>query len=164
MAHVDLISGYTLAYSAEAIGIVRAAKLFGLPVVIAFTVETDGCLPTGASLEEAITQVDAATGGYAAYFMINCAHPDHFGNVLTDAPWMQRVRGIVANASRCSHAELDEAEKLDDGDPNELGQQLAEIWRRFPHINILGGCCGTDMRHMSSIARTAKTTECSHLF
>jgi S-methylmethionine-dependent homocysteine/selenocysteine methylase len=85
LAHVDLISGYTLAYSAEAIGIVRTAKLFGLPVVIAFTVETDGCLPTGVSLEEAITQVDAATGGYAAYFMINCAHPDHFGNVLTDA-------------------------------------------------------------------------------
>jgi S-methylmethionine-dependent homocysteine/selenocysteine methylase len=161
--HVDLISGYTLAYFAEAVGIVRAAKLFGLPVVIAFTVETDGCLPTGASLEEAITQVDAATGGYAAYFMINCAHPDHFGNVLTDAPWIQRVRGIVANASRCSHAELDEAEELDDGDPNELGQQLAEIRRRFPHINVLGGCCGTDMRHMSSIARAAKTTETDRL-
>jgi len=156
---MDVISGYTLAYPAEAVGIVRAAKLFGLPVVIAFTVETDGCLPTGASLKEAITQVDRETDGYAAYFMINCAHPDHFGNVLTDAPWVQRVRGIVANASRCSHAELDEAEELDDGNPNELGQQLADIRRRFPHISVLGGCCGTDMRHMSSIARTAKTIE-----
>jgi homocysteine S-methyltransferase len=134
---VDVISGYTLAYPAEAIGIVRAAKRFGLPVVIAFTVETDGRLPTGASLKKAITEVDSATDGYG--------------------PWMLRVRGIVANASRCSHAELDEAEELDDGNPVELGQQLAEIRRRFPRISVLGGCCGTDMRHMSSIARTAKT-------
>jgi homocysteine S-methyltransferase len=154
---VDLISGYTLSYPAEAVGIARAAKRAGLPVVIAFTVETDGRLPTGASLKEAITLVDVESDSYAAYFMINCAHPDHFVNVLADDPWMQRVHGIVANASRCSHAELDEAEQLDDGNPNELGQQLAEIHRRFPHINVLGGCCGTDMRHMSSIARTAKT-------
>ncbi|AXI44018.1 homocysteine S-methyltransferase family protein [Sulfitobacter sp. SK011] len=156
---VDVISGYTLAYPAEAVGIVRAAKRFGLPVIIAFTVETDGHLPTGASLKEAITQVDAEADGYAAYFMINCAHPDHFENVLSDDPWMQRLRGIVANASRCSHAQLDEAEELDDGDPVELGQQLAEIRRRFPQISVLGGCCGTDMRHMSSIARSAKIAE-----
>jgi homocysteine S-methyltransferase len=149
---VDVISGYTLAYPAEAIGIVRAARRFGLPVVISFTVETDGKLPTGSSLEDAISQVDAATDGYAAYFMINCAHPDHFKTVLEDRPWMQRVRGIVANASRCSHAELDEAEELDDGDPTELAQQLSEIRRRFPHIMVLGGCCGTDMRHMAKIA------------
>ncbi len=156
---VDVISGYTLAYPAEAVGIVRAAKRFGLPVIIAFTVETDGHLPTGASLKEAITQVDAETDGYAAYFMINCAHPDHFENVLSDDPWMQRLRGIVANASRCSHAELDEAEELDDGDPDELGQQLAEIRSRFPHISVLGGCCGTDKRHLSSIARSAVVAE-----
>lgn len=149
---VDVISGYTLAYPAEAIGIVRAARRFGLPVVISFTVETDGKLPTGSSLEDAISQVDVATDGYAAYFMINCAHPDHFKTVLEDRPWMQRVRGTVANASRCSHAELDEAEELDDGDPTELAQQLSEIRRRFPHIMVLGGCCGTDMRHMAKIA------------
>lgn len=149
---VDVISGYTLAYPAEAIGIVRAARRYGLPVVIAFTVETDGKLPIGITLEDAVSQVDAATDGYAAYFMINCAHPDHFKTVLEDRPWMQRVRGIVANASRCSHAELDEAEELDDGDPIELAQQLSEIRRMFPHIMVLGGCCGTDMRHMAKIA------------
>ncbi len=153
---VDVISGYTLAYPSEAIGIVRAAKRLGLPVVIAFTVETNGRLPTDASLEEAISEVDAATDAYAAYFMINCAHPDHFTNVLADAPWMQRVRGIVANASRCSHAELDVAEEIDDGNPVELGQQLAGIRKRFPHISVLGGCCGTDMRHISSISNSAK--------
>lgn len=153
----DVISGYTLAYPSEAIGMVRAARRFGLPVVIAFTVETDGRLPTGESLEEAISEVDAATDGYAAYFMINCAHPEHFSGVLDDAPWMQRIRGIVANASRCSHAELDEAEELDDGNPTELGLQLSDIKRRFPHIQVLGGCCGTDMRHMSQIVTAART-------
>ena len=156
---VDLISGYTLAYPAEAVGIVRAAKRFGLPVIIAFTVETDGHLPTGASLKEAITLVDAQTDSYAAYFMINCAHPEHFENVLSNDLWMQRLRGIVANASRCSHAELDEAEELDDGDPDELGQQLAEIRSRFPHISVLGGCCGTDKRHLSSIVRSSVVAE-----
>lgn len=153
---VDLISGYTLAYPAEAIGIVRSAKRFGLPVVIAFTVETDGRLPTGASLQDAISEVDAATNNYAEYFMINCAHPDHFRSTLIDAPWMHRVRGIVANASRCSHAELDEAEELDAGNPSELGKQLAEIRQAFPWVNVLGGCCGTDMRHISSIALASK--------
>lgn len=153
---VDVISGYTLAYPSEAIGIVRAARRFELPVVISFTVETDGRLPTGDLLEEAITQVDAATDSYAAYFMINCAHPEHFSQSLQDAPWMQRIKGIIANASRCSHAELDEAEELDDGNPIELGVQLSEIRRRFPHIQVLGGCCGTDMRHMRQIVTASR--------
>ena len=151
---VDVISGYTLAYPAEAVGIVRAARRFGLPVVISFTVETDGKLPTGSTLEDAISQVDAATDDYAAYFMINCAHPDHFKSALEDRPWMQRVRGIVANASRCSHAELAAAEGLDAGDPTELAQAVTEIRRTFLHILVLGGCCGTDMRHMAKIANT----------
>ena len=153
----DVVSGYTLTYPAEAIGIVRAAQRFGLPVVIAFTVETDGRLPTGATLASAITEVDKATDGYAAYFMINCAHPDHFAATLEDAPWMQRIKGVVANASRCSHAELDEADELDSGDPVDLGHVLSNIRSRFPHIQVLGGCCGTDMRHMTEIAQAASS-------
>ena len=151
----DVVSGYTLAYPAEAAGMVLAARRFELPVVISFTVETDGKLPTGSTLKEAIAEVDAATDSYAAYFMINCAHPAHFDSNLDDGPWMARIKGIVANASQCSHAELDEAEELDDGDPDELAEQLSGIRRRFPHIRVLGGCCGTDMRHMSKIAAAA---------
>ena len=137
---VDLISGYTVAYPEEAVGMIRAAMRFDLPVIIAFTVETDGRLPTGMPLGEAIQTVDSATDNYAAYFMISCAHPDHFSHVLSDEPWMARLRGIVANASRCSHAELDEAEVLDDGDPEELGYQLAEI-RKTAHEADSEGCC-----------------------
>lgn len=152
---VDVISGYTLTYAAEAVGLVRAAKAVSLPVVVSFTMETDGCLPTGMTLAEAIAEVDGQTGGYAAYFMINCAHPVHFSDVLDGGPWMARVGGVVANASRCSHAELDEAEVLDDGDPAELGRQLADLRARFAGIRVLGGCCGTDLRHMIEIGRAA---------
>ncbi|PZX11883.1 homocysteine S-methyltransferase [Palleronia aestuarii] len=153
---VDIISGYTITYPEEAIGIVRAARAHGLPVVIAFTVETDGRLPVGTPLGRAIEAVDGATDCHAIHYMINCAHPDHFALVLAEAAdedWMTRLRGIVANASRCSHAELDEADELDDGDPEELAQQLTDLGRAYPRIAVLGGCCGTDMRHMRTLAR-----------
>ena len=152
---LDMISAYTIAYPAEAIGIVQAAKSFGVPVVVAFTVEVDGRLPTGVLLEDAIKQVDLATDDFASYFMINCAHPDHFSDTLNNGSWINRLRGIVANASRCSHAELDDAKALDAGNPIELGEQLAQVRQRFPHINVLGGCCGTDTRHLQSIANNA---------
>lgn len=149
----DLITAYTMADPNEAIGMVLAARAHALPIVVAFTVETDGTLPTGGTLKDAIADVDRATDGYAAYYMINCAHPDHFTNTLTDAPWTSRVRGIVANASRCSHAELDNATELDAGNPAEFGQQLADLRQKHSQVRVLGGCCGTDMRHLSHLAK-----------
>lgn len=157
-AGVDMISAYTMACADETIGIVRAAHQSDVPVVVAFTVETDGHLPTGESLGDTIQKVDGATDAYAAYYMINCAHPDHFTHILNGAPWMDRLCGVVANASRCSHAELDEAVELDDGDPVELGQQLAALRQQFPDICVLGGCCGTDMRHMRSLCAALHNT------
>jgi homocysteine S-methyltransferase len=116
-------------------------------------VETDGRLPTGQALGEAIEEVDAATGGVPAYYMINCAHPTHFERVLDGTqPWAQRVRGLRANASRQSHAELNEATVLDIGDPVELGREYVELKRRLPRLNVMGGCCGTDPRHIEQIA------------
>jgi homocysteine S-methyltransferase len=153
----DFVSACTLCYPEEAIGIVRAGERFKMPVVIAFTVETDGRLPTGMPLREAIETVDDVTDGGAAYFMINCAHPDHFSGVLTDGRWMQRLRGVVTNASRCSHAELDESEELDDGDPEELGELVGALCKKFPHFTIVGGCCGTDMRHLLRIVEQVQT-------
>jgi homocysteine S-methyltransferase len=150
---VDLISALTLTNTAEAIGIVHAAQARDIPVVISFTVETDGMLPTGMSLAQAIAEVDAATDEEPAYYMINCAHPDHFNQILaTNDPSLNRIGGIRANASRKSHAELDESVELDAGDPTELGGQLAAIHSRRPHINVLGGCCGTDHRHIAAVA------------
>lgn len=152
---VDLVTAYTLSYPAEAIGIVQAARAHNLPVVISFTLETDGTLPNGDTLGAAITQVDVATDNSAQGFMINCAHPTHFADTLSgakDAAWIFRLTGVVANASRCSHAELDAAETLDDGDPAEFGVQMAALYHQFPHLTVLGGCCGTDMRHLSALA------------
>jgi S-methylmethionine-dependent homocysteine/selenocysteine methylase len=150
----DLVSAFTLCYPEEAIGIVRAARRAELPIVIGFTVETDAKLPSGHSIADAIEAVDAATDNATAYYVINCAHPDHFSSALTDASWMDRIIGIIPNASRRSHAELDESEVLDDGDPVELGSLMGDLRRRFPHLTVVGGCCGTDMRHMESIAES----------
>ena len=151
----DLATAMTITSPAEATGIVRAGTSVGIPVVISFTVETDGRLPDGTSLGEAISEVDAATSGTAAYFMVNCAHPSHVEPGLEPgSPWADRLRGLRANASRLSHAELDAAEDLDDGDPGELASDYRRLRARHPGLRVLGGCCGTDVRHVAAIART----------
>ena len=153
-AGVDVITAMTMTYPAEAIGIVRAAAECGLPSVIGFTTETDGRLPDGSSLPDAIAAVDESSAGGPAYYMVNCAHTDHFSHALDEAQsWTARIGGIRANASRLSHAELDEAEELDDGDPAEFGQLHRELRDRLPHISVFGGCCGTDHRHVQSVSR-----------
>ena len=160
-ADADLVTGLTMNYSAEAVGLTHAAKRAKIPVVISFTVETDGRLPTGQSLGDAIRQVDDATSDYPAYFMINCAHPTHFNQAVRgDEPWVKRVRGLRANASRMSHAELDAAPELDAGSPTELAREYAELrTQSLKHLNVMGGCCGTDHRHIEQI-----TSACLPLF
>ncbi|MAZ16688.1 homocysteine S-methyltransferase family protein [Oricola sp.] len=150
----DMVSAVTMTHAGEAIGIARAAKAAGIPVAISFTVETDGHLPSGQPLGEGILETDAATGDAPAYYMINCAHPDHFKHVLADdgRDWTSRIRGIRANASRMSHAELDESETLDDGNPDELGVDYANLSAALPNLRVFGGCCGTDHRHVRAIA------------
>src|SRR5262249_32866117 len=156
----DLITAITMNYAEEAIGVARAAERARLPVVISFTVETDGRLPTGQTLRGAIEQVDSATSYYPAYYMVNCAHPTHFESVLAPVEaWVRRILGVRANASRKSHAELNESAELDAGNPVEFGIQHAELKTRLPHLNIMGGCCGTDHRHIEQIA-----IACSPLF
>ena len=154
---VDLVSALTLTNTAEAIGFVRAAQRCSIPAVVSFTVETDGRLPSGVSLMEAVATVDRETHAAAAYYMINCAHPDHFTHVFDGHdPALGRVRGVRANASRLSHAELDESIELDDGDPDEFGVQIATLHRDRHDISILGGCCGTDARHIAAIAASSR--------
>lgn len=151
-AGADMVTAFTLTSVNEAIGIVRAAEAQTMPVAISFTVETDGRLVRGESLREAIETVDAATGGGRAYFLINCAHPTHFRHALEAGEgWVDRIHGVRANASVKSHAELDESEALDCGDPGDLGRRYLELRRSFPRMRILGGCCGTDHRHVAAV-------------
>lgn len=152
-AGADLVTAITMTYADEAIGVTEAARSAGLPVVISFTVETDGRLPSGQPLGEAIEAVDAATDSYPAYHMINCAHPTHFAHVFDgNPPWAYRVAGVRANASTMSHAELDEAEELDAGDPADLAARYRQLREQLPALRVLGGCCGTDHRHIDAIS------------
>lgn len=148
-AGVERVTALTLSYPEEAIGVVQAASALGVPAVAGFTVETDGRLPTGATVAAAIDQVDEATGGAAEFFMINCAHPTHIAAGLDEAPALARIGGLRANASALSHAELDEAEELDEGDPAVLARDNAALRDKLPSIRLLGGCCGTDHRHVT---------------
>lgn len=150
---LDMVTALTFTQASEAIGLVRAALTTGFPAVVSFTVETDGRLPTGQPLGEAIDEVDSETGDAAAYFMVNCAHPEHFSAVLETDGWARRIRGLRCNASRKSHEELDNSETLDDGNPQELGHQVADMVRQLPWINVIGGCCGSDLRHVREIHR-----------
>jgi homocysteine S-methyltransferase len=150
----DMVCAHTMTYAAEAIGITRAARRAGLPVAISFTVETDGRLPSGQTLGNAVEEVDAATSRYPSYFMINCAHPSHFKRpLLAGGPWVARIRGLRANASRLSHAALNDLPTLDAGNPLELGFEYASLLQQLPQLSVLGGCCGTDHRHLEEIAR-----------
>ena len=150
----DLVCAITMNYTEEAVGVALAAKRAGMPVAISFTVETDGRLPTGQTLKSAIERVDAATSAYPAYYMVNCAHPTHFAEaLLAKEPWVARVRGLRANASKMSHAELNEAAELDVGDPSAFGREHAELKRSLAQLTVMGGCCGTDERHVEQIAK-----------
>lgn len=148
----DMVSAFTMNYSAEALGIVLAAKNAGIPVCISFTVETNGRLPSNESLQEVIESIDAHTDQYPAYYMINCAHPDHFKDIFSSkAVWQSRIQGVRANASEKSHEELDNSDTLDSGDKHKLVSGFREIRSLLPGLNIVGGCCGTDHSHIEAL-------------
>lgn len=151
-ADADLATAYTLTTVAEATGIVRAAQDVGIPVAISFTVETDGRLPDRTTLGAAVEALDTATGSGAAHLLVNCAHPDHVAPGLDPtAPWAARIAGLRVNSSRLSHAELDEAEELDEGDVGDLTSRARELADGLPAVRIMGGCCGTDARHVAAV-------------
>lgn len=148
----DLVTAHTLSYAVEGIGIARAAKKTGIPAVISFAVRNDGSLPNGQFLGDAIRQTDAATGGFVSYYMVDCAHPSQFDLAVNADPWVERIRGFRASAAAKCHAGRCEAAELDRGDPEQLGAHYARLVERFPRLNVLGGCCGTDREHVEKIA------------
>jgi homocysteine S-methyltransferase len=154
----DMVHAMTITYAAEAVGIVRAAAAVGMPVAISFTTETDGRLPDGMSFTEAIQVVEDATDGAPVYYGVNCAHPAHFAAALPRGALALRVRSVRANASRKSHAELDESPDLDEGEPVALAHDYLQLRAEHPSLSILGGCCGTDARHVAAIANACVKT------
>lgn len=154
-AGADVLSAYTLGSAAEAIGITLAAQELSIPAIVSFVGETDGKLADGTKLAAVVTQLADTADPLA--IMVNCAHPDHIANGFDGKDWEAKLAGIVANASRQSHEELDNAEVLDDGDPDELSGQLADLKESHPGVRVLGGCCGTDLRHLRKIAERIAT-------
>ncbi|WP_196140781.1 homocysteine S-methyltransferase family protein [Aliikangiella sp. G2MR2-5] len=149
----DLVTALTMTNVDEALGISLAAKKLNMPIVISFTTETDGQLPSGESLKSAIETIDRETANYPLYYMINCAHPSHFQNRLGDAAWCQRIQGLRSNASCKSHAELDESTELDSGDPVALGLDYSKLNSVLKNLRVIGGCCGTNHEHVVQMVK-----------
>lgn len=153
LAGADFATALTFSQVDEAIGVVRAAQTFDFPVVVSFALGADGHLKTGVPLADAITAVDQATQNGPAYYMINCTHPVDFASAFEDpGPWINRVCGLRPNASSLAHGVLCQLGHLEEGNPDELAEQMADMANRFPHINVWGGCCGTDYAHIDKIA------------
>lgn len=153
---IDIIVAYTLTYLDEALGITLAARSAQIPIALSFTLETNGCLPSKESLRTCIEEIDAKTGAWPMFYMVNCIHPIHFIDLLRlhrEEPWVKRIRGFRCNASKLSHEELDNAATLDDGDPVEFGSIHRALREVLPHVVVMGGCCGTDIRHISQICQ-----------
>jgi S-methylmethionine-dependent homocysteine/selenocysteine methylase len=152
-AGADQVTVLTMTGAGEAIGFVRAVRDAGLPAAVGFTVETDGRLPDGTHLRDAIARVDAEEA--PDYYLVNCAHPTHVAPALADGEadgeWLGRIHGLRPNASRMSHAELDEAPELDEGNPEELAGGVDDLRAALPNLRIVGGCCGTDSRHVAAL-------------
>lgn len=153
-AGADRVTAFTLSTVAEGVGFATAAARIGVPSIVGFTVEVDGRLPDGTNLGEAIRRTDEATGSAPASYLVNCAHPTHVARGLDDADWRTRVGSLRVNASTLSHAELETSSELDDGDPAALAVEVAALLDALPAVRVVGGCCGTDIRHVAALAGT----------
>ena len=152
-AGVDLAWAVTFNNPAEAIGVVQAARRIGLPVAVSFSLDSSHRLSSGIALAEAIAIVDAATDDYPAFFSLNCSHPFEFEPALDGGDWTRRIRSIRPNAAKMDKIALCKLGHLEEGDPEELGRLMADVGRRYPHMDIWGGCCGTGHVHLEEIAR-----------
>ncbi len=152
-AGVDLAWAVTFNNPAEARGVVRAAREIGVPLALSFSLTSSSRLASGQTLAEAVQSVDAASDGYPAFYALNCSHPLEFEPALTPGAWQDRLRCIRPNAARIDKIALCKLGHLEEGDPHELGRQMADVARRFPQMDIWGGCCGTCESHLEEIAR-----------
>ncbi|WP_286238828.1 homocysteine S-methyltransferase family protein [Neptuniibacter halophilus] len=151
-AGVDLALAITFNNVEESIGVARAAKTIGVPLAISLTLNRNSTLGDGTPLADAIEQIDQATDHSVEFYSINCSHPIEYEPAIDGGPWLQRVRGVRPNASKMEKVALCKIGHLESGDPVELGEQCGELAKRYPHMDIWGGCCGTWDQHLDQIA------------
>ena len=150
----DMAIALTFNNIPEAIGAVRAAQALDMPIGVSLTLTAEGRLRSGPTLREAVETIDAGTDGAATWFGTNCEHPLEWADALADAgPWLERMRYFRPNAARMEKLALCTLGHLEDGDPEELGSQMGALAAALPRADILGGCCGTDERHLGAVAR-----------
>lgn len=155
-AGADIACAHTFNNIPEAVGVARAARAEGLPLAMYFSLDSSSRLNTGPSLRDAVIETDSQTGNAPLFYGLNCSHPVEFEPALEPGDWIDRLRSIRPNASKMEKIALCKLGHLEDGDPDELGAQMGDLARRYPHMDIMGGCCGTDERHLSRIAEAVK--------
>lgn len=155
-AQVEFACAMTFNNVEEAIGVTRAARRIGVPLIMSLSTEGGGNLASGPSIGEAITRIDSETGGGPACYALNCSHPEEFAHTLTDEPWVQRLRGFRPNAAKMEKIALCKLGHLEEGDPQDLGRRMGALAERFPHMDVWGGCCGTGDVHLDEIASNVR--------
>ena len=157
MAGVDLVSALTFNNVPEAVGLSRAAARAGLPVSVSFTLDSTHRLRSGPSLREAIEAADAALGADRPdFYGVNCSHPYEFLPALEPGDWVLRLRALRPNAAMMDKISLCSLGHLEEGDWHELGHLMGDLARRYPHLDVWGGCCGTWDKHLNEIARNVR--------
>jgi homocysteine S-methyltransferase len=152
-ADVDLAHALTFNNIPESIGVARAAAKIGVPLGISLRLDSSSKLNSGPSLVEAITAIDKETDQSPEFYSINCSHPLEYEPAIEPGDWINRVRGVRPNASKLEKIALCQIGHLEEGDPVELGEQCGDLARRYPHMDLWGGCCGTWNRHLEEIAK-----------
>ena len=152
-ADVDLAFAMTFNNISESVGVARAAAKIGVPLGISLTLDSTSKLSSGKSLVEAITTIDDETDQSPEFYAINCSHPFEFEPAIEPGDWVKRIRAVRPNASKMDKIALCQIGHLEDGDPVELGVLCGDLARRYPHMDIWGGCCGTWDNHLNEIAK-----------
>ena len=155
-ADVDLALAITFNNIPESVGVARAAAEIGIPLAISLTLDSSSKLRSGPSLAEAITTIDKEPDQSPEYYLINCSHPVEYEPAIEPGEWIERIRGVRPNASKMEKIALCKIGHLEDGDPEELGTLCGDLARRYPHMDIWGGCCGTWDKHLDEIARNVR--------
>ncbi|MBJ6802687.1 homocysteine S-methyltransferase family protein [Geomonas propionica] len=153
---VDFLLAATLPALSEATGLALALARTGKPYMVSFVVRPTGTLLDGTPLKEAIAAIDAVANPKPLGFMINCTHVTFARSALlhetnSSAEVRRRIIGLLANTAALSPEDLDNSSSLVEQEPEAFGASVAAMGMELG-LKILGGCCGTDGRHLSALA------------
>jgi homocysteine S-methyltransferase len=153
---VDFLLAATLPALSEATGLATALAATGKPYIISFVLRSEGTLLDSTPLKDAISIIDTDVNPTPIAYMANCTHASIFKSAMmhdinSSATVRKRVEGLLANTAALNPEELDDSEELVEEDPQIFGKSVASLHGELG-LKILGGCCGTDGRHIDNLA------------